>query len=271
MVATLEQAINDFDINKYSKTLYYFIWNEFCDSYVEIVKNRLAKGTDLHKNMALAKYAVGIFERTMCYLHPVMPFISEEIWQTLQHRGANETIMHASLDDAAQAYVADSTVAPQMNFILEAVERVRQMRKENNVPPGEALAASVRIPASIRDATFAFLSPQWMEANKHYIEDLCRVTISVNGAVPLIKASSVVREAEIFVSLEGLIDLDNERDRLQKEIARLTGQCASTETKLANPNFADRAPKDVVEKERAKLASFQDAIGKLQESLKVLG
>lgn len=277
MVETLEQAINDFDINKYSKTLYYFIWNEFCDSYVEIVKNRIAKGTDLNKNMALANFAIGIFERTMCYLHPVMPFITEEIWQTLQPRAANETIMRAPLDDIAEKdksygiHPSDATVPSQMSFILEAVERVRQMRKENNVPPGEILKASIRMPDAIRDTLFTFLTPEWMDSNKHYIEDLCKVNIIVNGAIPLIKASSVVREVEVFVSLEGLIDLDNERDRLQKEIARLTGQCAATETKLANPNFADRAPKDVVDKERAKLASFQDAMVKLRESLKVLG
>lgn len=269
MAETLEAAIASFDINRYTKALYYFIWNEFCDSYVEVVKNRLAKGTDAHKNMALANFAIGVFEQTMQYLHPVMPFISEEIWQTLRPRANNETIMRAQLADASTLPV-NAEAEAQMEYLLEAVERIRQMRKENNVPPGETLAAVVRVPESMRDIRFTFLTSAWVDDHKHVVEDLCRVNIVVNGALPTIKASSVVRESEVFVSLEGLIDLDGERDRLKKEITRLQGQRVATENKLANPNFAGRAPADVVEKERAKLASFSDAIAKLEESLKAL-
>ncbi|HET7153635.1 MAG TPA: valine--tRNA ligase [Candidatus Kapabacteria bacterium] len=279
----LNGAIETFNVNFYSKSIYSFIWNEFCDSYVEIVKNRIAKSSDTGKNMALCNFAIGIFEQALCYLHPVMPFITEEIWQTLRVRKEGETIMRQPLEESIMGIMSNDNLLRrqeyftktgwEMDYIIDSVERIRQMRKENNIPPAKALEAFVRLPQAVHDERFRFINPEWIETHKSYIEDICRVTLTItdsDNSLPKVRSSSVVHETEIFLSLEGLIDVEKERDRLTKEIARLTGQTEATKKKLENPSFADRAPKDVVEKERAKLASFADAIKKLEESLAAL-
>jgi valyl-tRNA synthetase len=271
MQQEMAQAISVFDVNAYSKIMYDFVWHDFCDVYVEIVKNRLQRTSDAHLQRALCGFAVSVFEQALLYLHPVMPFITEEIWQTLRSRAAGETIMCQQMP-ATNAALRNESAESQMEVVMNLVERIRQLRNENSVPPTKALVALARVPAAVRNVTKSFICESWLGEQKITVEELTRLTIAVNddSQMPAIKASSVVNEIEIFLSLEGLIDVDKERARLTKEIERLRNLFDSTTKKLANPSFADRAPADVVEKERSKLTSFTESIAKLEESLGAL-
>jgi len=269
-VESLETAIKEFNVNQYSKSLYSFVWNEYCDSYVEIVKIRLANESDANKKMALCNFAIEVFDNTLRYLHPVMPFITEEIWQILRQRKQGETIMRSLLSSAAD-FLVDTDSENLMNFTLGVIEKNRQIRKDNNVP------SKAIIPLFYNTSTGTV--PNWWNAFRSndatkYIDSLSGVATTFNsGANGLPQGSQakvILNGIEIILSLEGTLDKEKERERLTKEITRLNGQIEGVTKKLENPAFADRAPKDVVEKERSKLASFGDAKKKLEESLKGL-
>ncbi|GMU85144.1 MAG: valine--tRNA ligase [Ignavibacteriales bacterium] len=254
----LEESMNKFDINIASKTIYSFVWNDFCDWYIELIKNKLYSQDPVVKGSALRK-AVAIFESLLQIVHPFMPFITEELWQAFGAAGSRKSISVSGYPVSDMPKI-DDTVEKEMGLLQDVITGVRNIRGEMNIPPSKALAVFVR---------GASLSPVYAE----YIKKLAKaseVTISENLIKPAKSASSVVRDCEIFVPLEGLIDLDAERLRLEKEIARLKGALTGVEKKLANQSFVANAPADVVAKEKAKQSDWMSQIEKLEESLRNL-
>ena len=265
--ATVQQvtvAMEEFRVNDSVKMLYDFIWHDFCDWYVEFVKQRLSESTETPEKQRIINQAIGIYEETLKLLHPFMPFVTEEIWQHLGERHAGDSIMTAPWPSADE-YKINIVVDREMDFLQNVISAIRTIRSEMNVPPTRLVDVVINCSDASKLTT--------LEVNRTALESIAKVGTSSFGTAlekPGYSASSVVQGQDIFVPLKGLIDVDVERARLSKEIARLEGQLAGVESKLTNPNFAGKAPEDIIQKEKDKKENFKETIAKLQASLNEL-
>ena len=259
-IGTFNTALTEFHLNEASKALYDFIWHDFCDWYVELAKTRFYGDEPEETKKIVLGRALWIFDRALRLLHPVMPFVTEELWQHLTERNG-ASLMVAEFPAIEDRWI-DQKTEDDMAFVQDVINAVRNIRGENNIAPSKEIRVQVR---HASEASAAILN-----LYEKYLNKLGRVsTIETltTPANPKLASSAVVGGSEIFVPLEGLIDLDAERGRLEKEIARLHQVIEATGRKLSNPSFVERAPKDVVDKEREKLTSFQATVEKLKANL----
>jgi valyl-tRNA synthetase len=251
-------------MNKVSKIVYDFVWHDFCDWYLEMIKSRLYGGEPAENKLALLDRTLDVFDCALRLLHPLMPFLTEELWQRLQPRTSDETIMRAQIPRPEENRI-DIAVERQMVFVQNVIEAIRTVRGEMSIAPSKEVPLLMG-----RDNVHPESEIRRYEA---YIQRLGRVgTISFIDAAsrPRLAATAVVEGEELFIPLEGLIDLDVERARLQKEIERLEGMLSGIRTKLKNPSFIEKAPKDVVDRERDKEASVEEHRNKLVHHLTLL-
>ena len=248
-------AMDNFEINNATKIIYSFVWNDFCDWYVEMIKNRLYGDNEEIKSAVLFR-AISIFENMLKMVHPFMPFVTEEIWQLMNERKDGESISTSIFPK-----VKKELINPQADREMETVENIvtalRNIRGEMNIPPSKKITVLLK-------------TNEVSERQVDYIKKLAKVEdlkVGENITKPKASASAIVKSSEIYVPLEGLIDLDVERQRLQKEITRLEGSLSGIEKKLSNDKFVNGAPSEVVEKERAKQRDWQENLGKLKEIL----
>ena len=200
-----------------------------------------------------------MYDQALRLLHPFMPFITEELWQHLGDR-KGELLISASFPALDDDWIEESTER-RMSFVQRVVESVRTIRGENGLPPGKELTLLV-----IADDEHG----QTIRDYSHYIARLIRasrVEIITDAHKPRPAASAVVDGTELYVPLVGLIDLGAECTRLEKEISRLKGVAEGISKKLANDSFVQRAPREIVEKEREKRESVLGNIAKLEENL----
>ncbi len=255
--------LDKFRINDSLSAVYHFFWHEFCDWYLELIKPRLSAEAAPEERETVRAIAVHVMKVSMSLLHPYVPFITEEIWNRLKAKD------EPSLVIAPWPQVQESLVNAQdeeeMRFVQEVIGAVRNIRSEMNVPPG-------------RQATVKFKcdNPERVEIisrNQHYIKHLARLTeitpIDRRENVPS-AAMAVVEDVEIYVPLEGLIDIEVEKQRLSKEIERLEKQIGGLEKKLSNQQFLEKAPRRVVQQEQEKLQNFRQKLEKLQNNLSQL-
>jgi valyl-tRNA synthetase len=255
-------ALTRFEFAEAASTIYQFLWHEFCDWYLELSKGTLY-GEDLPARRRTQAVLVHSLDQILRLLHPFMPFITEEVWQKLPLARAVDSIMiapypspHPRLEDPE----AESEMAP----LIEAIEGIRTIRGESNVAP------SMKIQALIQsaDPTVRQNIDRW----RHYVMPLAGLSsleISPPGAKPTQAAAFVGERTgmEIFVPLAGLIDLDEERVRLAKEIERVDADIELVRRKFENPNFAAKAPREVVDRERSRADELSTRRTKLQENL----
>jgi valyl-tRNA synthetase len=254
-LADFNNAMDSFEINNATKIIYTFVWNDFCDWYVEMIKNRLYGENEEIKSAVLTR-ALSIFENMLKMVHPFMPFVTEEIWQLTK-----EIMDGESISTSVFPKLKKELINPQADKDMEVVENIvtaiRNIRGEMNIPPSKKINVLLK-------------TNEVSERQIDYIKKLAKVEdlkAGENITKPKASASSVVKSSEIYIPLEGLIDLDVERQRLQKEITRLEGSLAGIEKKLSNEKFVSGAPADVVEKERTKQRDWQENLGKLKEIL----
>jgi valyl-tRNA synthetase len=259
--AAVAEALGQYEVNKAVKGIYDFVWHDYCDWYVEMVKSRLYGTEPAAVKQAVLGRAIDIYDAALRMLHPVMPFVTEELWQHLRVRTDGESIMRAQLLEADPSMVSPE-VEVQMSFVQRCIEALRQIRADMAIPPGREIALIMRTGAGHPEAA--------VRRYEGYLERLARVTalsFTGEGARPKLSASAVVDGAELFVPLEGLIDLHVERQRLQKEIDRLSALAQGVRAKLDTGSFTARAPREVVDREREKLASFELHLDKLRTNL----
>ena len=243
--------------------IYEFIWGEFCDWYIELSKSRLYDKEDVRgRNTAL--YVLGyVLEHTLRLLHPFMPFITEEIWQKLPHEG--KSIMVASWPKADEKLIDDAS-EKAMTAIMETIKAARNMRAEVGAKPGVKAPLIVNITDKSLEQTF-------ME-NVHYLAVLAAaepVTILDDGADKPENARTAVAEGvEVYLPLKGLIDVEAETNRMEKEKGKLTKEIERLTKKLSNKNFVEKAPAAVVEKEREKLAGYQEKMKSVESRIREL-
>ncbi|GAB6282885.1 MAG: valine--tRNA ligase [Ignavibacterium sp.] len=249
------KAIEKFEINLASKIIYSFVWNDFCDWYIELSKIKLYSENKKIQSSALTR-ALIIFEQLLKLVHPFMPFISEELWQLISQRKNGESISISSFPKFNSSYFNEDAEF-EMENLKQIVTSIRNIRGEMNIPPSKMI-------------TVLMNSESIPDYSLNYIKKLTRaekINIDKNLSKPKASASAVLKNCEIFVPLEGLIDLDTERQRLQKEISRIENSLNGIEKKLSNPNFLNNAPKEIIEKEKSKQIDWQNNLTKLKELL----
>jgi len=260
-VAEVRAALDSYRFNDAANALYQFVWSELCDWYLEIAKPALYQTDDPARRRATQHTLVTTLETTLRLLHPFMPFITEEIWQRLPHDG--DSIMIAPYPKAVRRRV-DATAERDMAVLMGAVAAIRTIRGEMRVPPGVTLAVTAKT-AGTHGAL--------LREHAALVQALARATLTVDPRAtrPRASALGVVGGTELYVTLEGVVDLGAERQRLEKEIRRAEEAIAFGRAKLARPEFAERAPAEIVEKEREKLVEQEALRDKLVASLEWVG
>jgi len=255
------EAIAQFEFNRLTRLLYDFLWHDYCDWYVEMLKSRLYGPESAAVKQTVLARAVDVYDAALRLLHPVMPFITEELWQALRPRAAGTTIMHQAMAKADAALI-DTGVERQMAFVQGLIEAVRTIRSDMSIPPSADVTLMVT-------AGEAHPAPE-LGKYEGYLRRLARVaqvTIVPQGHRPPLAASAIVEGEELFMPLAGLIDLEKERARLAKELERVEGMLRGIRAKLSSASFTAKAPADVVAREREKLATFDATREKLERSL----
>jgi len=265
-------ALAEYRFNDAASSLYHFIWHEYCDWYLELSKPALNLDKGSAERKAAQTVLAHVLETELRLLHPFMPFITEEIWQTLPEGvkgqgsgGRGESIMIASYPVAEEKMI-DAGIDQDMQMVMDLILAIRNIRGEMNIAPSVQIKAIVNV--ARKDMA------DHLEKAGGYVKTLSRLSELRIGSAekkPKTAATGVIKDAEVYVPLEGIIDLTQERDRLQKEIAKISKDIEVFSKKLSNRNFVDKAPKEVVEKDTAKLEDFKTKRDKLEQSLKMLG
>ena len=256
--ATLEYRFNDI-----AQGLYRFIWNEFCDWYVEMAKGDLY-GDDAQTREATRKVLLTVLAETMVLLHPVMPFVTQEIWSVLP--GVTDKELALAPYPQRRPQLKNPQAARDMAFFQGVVGAVRTIRTELCIDPAKKLPLIIGTETDNAQAV--------LTANVHLIQSLARIEsadIGPGKTGPRASGTAVVEGSRIFVPLKGVVDFGAELSRLDKELGKLDKQLAALKGKLAAPGFAGHAPAEIVAAENEKLAGLVDAHAKmaeLQERLK---
>lgn len=247
---TIEQVtrLSDrYEFGEVGRALYNFIWDDFCDWYIEMAKLPLNGEDEEAKKMTRSVLAY-VLDNTMRLLHPFMPFITEEIWQNLPHEG--ESITVAAWPTVNEA-LSNKQEADNMKLLSEIIRSVRNIRSEVQTP----MSKKVPLYVSAKDAnTLAVL-----EANAKYLERFCNpepLVIGLELEAPSQSMSAVVTGAVLYLPLQGLIDIDAEKARLTKELEKWAKEVKLVQGKLSNERFVSKAPEAVVAEERAKEADY---------------
>jgi valyl-tRNA synthetase len=258
------RLMTDYRFNSGVKSLYDFIWHDFCDWYVEMIKQRLNLPEGEEDKKTAQKVAHLVLNNILRLLHPFAPFITEDIWHHLYGGGTDND--HSSILDqkwpGCLRELIDENLEETLGRVQDVVTSIRNIRSEMNVPP--AKKADVLIKADSRNIV------NMLQENSEHIQNLGTIqnlTMGTQVAKPDHAASAVIRDAEIFIPLEGLIDLEQERSRLEKEIARVTQLLEKSNKKLSNEDFLKRAPREIIKKEKAKKEEYRKMLEKLNKNL----
>jgi valyl-tRNA synthetase len=262
-IAEVTAAIEGYRFNDAANAAYRFVWNIFCDWYLELAKPLLQGADGPAKDETRAATAF-VLEEIIKFLHPFMPFMTEELWAIT----ATDELPRASLLALAQWPDLEGCENPaaeaEIGFIVELVSEIRSVRAEMNVPP------AAQLPLVLVGA-----SPETQARTKNWDETLKRLArlseISFAPEAPEKSVQMIVRKTLAALPLHGIVDLEAEKSRLAKEIAKLTGDAGKIEAKLNNADFVARAPEEVVEENRERLAEARSRAEKLEAALGRLG
>jgi valyl-tRNA synthetase len=256
--AEVDKQLDDFRFDEAARTLYNFTWGEFCDWYLELSKPAL-QGDDEQAKAATRAVLIGVFDAIMRMLHPFMPFITEEIRSILPNDGGS--IMNAPFPDANIVPV-DAEAAAVIGGLMEVIIGVRGIRSSMNIPPSTELTAVIK--------TADEASARQILAGSPYLARMARITEVTAGpdvARPDASASAVWSGGEVYIPLAGRIDVDAEIKRLEGQLAKVSKELGGIAKKLLNPDFIERAPAHVVEKDRVRKTELAEKEAKLKESL----
>lgn len=253
--------IDNFRLDMAANTLYEFIWNQFCDWYLELTKPVLWKGTEAQQR-ATRRTLITVLEKTLRLAHPVIPYITETIWQSVKplvDGVEGDTIMLQALPQYDVANFNQEAL-DDIEWVKAFITSIRNLRAEYDINPGKPLEVMLKA-ANEQDAAR-------IEANKPVLVSLAKlesIRVLADGEATPACATALVGKSELMIPMVGLIDKDAELDRLAKEIAKTQGEIARIEGKLGNEGFVAKAPEAVITKEREKLAGYQEALVKLEQ------
>ncbi len=258
LVRDVTESLDKFELGLAVQKLYDFIWDIFCDWYIELAKIRL-NGEDKEAKETVKAVLIYVMSGTLKLLHPFMPFITEEIWQTLPHDG--DTIMLSPWDKYAESrnFPAEES---EMEKIMAAIKAIRNRRAEMNVPPSRKAQLFIETASEDTFRTGAVFMQKLASASE----------VTVGKDFSLETAVSIITEdARIYIPMAELIDFEAERARLNKELAVAEKQLSQIDAKLSNENFVNKAPANVVQGQRDAAEKLRDKIAMLKDSIASLG
>jgi valyl-tRNA synthetase len=266
-ITAVHHAIEEYRFDLYAQAIYEFTWNEFCDWYLELSKPILMSPHSTEEQLAGTRHTlVTVLETLLRLMHPIMPFITEEIWQRIApltgKKVDDKTSIMLQRFPQFDASLKSDAIEAELEWVKSVIVAIRTVRSEINIAPSKPLAVLFHKGTEADKKRFAkhetlikslgrLESVTWLQLSDTYPES----------------ATALVGELEILIPMAGLINKAEESNRLNREIAKLSKDAERAENKLQNPGFTDRAPADVVEKERAKLDELKTTIYKLQMQL----
>jgi valyl-tRNA synthetase len=246
-VGSVIESLESYNIAQASRTLYQFLWSEFCDWYVELAKMRMAE-------------SLGILEKILSdvlrLLHPIMPFITEELWRGL---GKSSSILLEEYPKLEPQRI-DRGAEEKMAVLMDVVSSIRALRSEMNVPPSNKISLTLSVAEEAQKTIY--------QAHLSYIQHLCKaenILIGLNLPKPARSATAMVRRTQIFVPLEGLIDFEKEKTRLYKEAQNLEADLARLKARLSNPDFKNNAPPEEVKKAQARQMESSEKLSRIRD------
>lgn len=261
-IAQTRESLDRYEFNHAAKGLYDFVWHDFCDWYLEMIKPRLY-GTDPIAKAQAQDVLLAVLTDILKLLHPFIPFITEEIWQRLPQR-ESESVMIAEYPKARPEWI-DEQAEKTMQKLQALITAIRTIRSEMNVLPQKKAKVFIKADApSIQ---------QIVQDYKIFFEGLAQasdVIVGPNVERPKSAPRMVLEWAEVFIPLEGLLDLRQEHKRLRQELQEARAGLEATLRKLDNPEFLERAPNEVIEKEKRKAQEFREKVERLEQNLQLL-
>jgi valyl-tRNA synthetase len=269
VIGEVDRALTQHRFDRAADVLYHFVWHEFCDWYIELVKPDLAPpdesghGPDARRAEVARAVLLDVLDTNLRLLHPIMPFLTEELWQKFPHAGR---YLATSSWPAAQEARVDAAAVRDMELLQELVVKIRNVRAEAGIDPSRRIEVLVHAEETVSGALVteqAALVATLVRAE--------RVVVVPAFAADLVSARGVVRGLEVAVPLAGLLDFDAERARLTKELGKIDAELDARNRKLANESFLERAPAEVVEKERGIQKEFLEKKRRIEATLSTLG
>ena len=260
VTSTTSHAIDNYRFDLAAQALYEFTWNEYCDWYLELAKISL-QSDDEALQRGTRKTLLTVFETLLRLAHPLMPFITEEIWQRVAPLAGihADTIMLQPYPIADEALISDNAVI-EINWVMSFILGVRRIRGEMNIAPGKPLPVLLQN-GSVNDQEFLTTNSVYL----HKIGRLESITWLANEQSTPESAIALIGEMKILIPMAGLIDKDAELARLKKEIQKINNDLPRIKDKLTNPTFIDKAPPAVIDKEKTKLAELCSLLDNLEQ------
>jgi valyl-tRNA synthetase len=271
LAAAVDEGLTTFEFGEVARRLYDFFWGEFADWYIELAKGRLNVGardeateSEREARLVVQRNLVFVLDTALRLLQPMMPFITEEIWAQLpidESDRAPMLLVAAWPDPATLASFTDADAEASMSVIQEFVSSVRAIRSRYSVPPRREIAVDVRAGGAVAEL---------LENQMSLVRSLAGISIlqiSADMPKPEHSATGVAAGMDVYVPLEGLVDLAAERARVAKELERAESEHARLPKKLSNEGFLAKASAEVIEKDRAKASDLADEVGKLTAQL----
>ncbi|HDU1350754.1 TPA: valine--tRNA ligase [Staphylococcus pseudintermedius] len=248
-IDTVTQLSDKYEFGEVGRVLYNFIWDEFCDWYIEMSKIPMNGDDEVQKNVTRSVLSYAL-DRIMRLLHPFMPFVTEHIWQNLPHEG--ESIVTSAWPTVDALFVFEES-KDVMEQLVEIIKAVRQSRLEVNTP----LSKEIPIKIQAKNETIQ----QLLKTNQHYLERFCNpstLEIETQIDIPDKAMTTVVAAGEVILPIEGLIDMDKELERLEKDLQKWQKELDRVNKKLSNENFVNKAPEHVINEEKEKQVKYQE-------------
>jgi len=256
------ECLNEYKYGETAKIIYEFAWNEFCDWYIEFIKPRLYQEEDVIEKRSSQYILWFVLENTLRLLHPFMPFITEEIWQKLPHKG--ESIMVSPWPKYKEEY-ENKDAENKMEKIMSIIKAIRNIKSDMNIPYNTKIDLYLNIHEKDK--------LKLIEENTHYIETMIKTkSLEVGEGIkkPEYSATAVLEGVEIFIPLKGIINISEEIARLEKKLNKIDNELNVIFKKINNEDFLSRAPEDIVKKERDKADDLRDIKERLENNLKSL-
>ena len=260
-VSEVIRLFDNYQFGEAGRELYNFIWNDFCDWYIEMAKVAL-NGNDQELKARKQDNLIWILDQILRLLHPIMPFVTEKLWLSMPHDG--ESIMVAKYPET-HAEFENEQARHDMAFLIEIIKAVRNIRTEVNAP----LSSSIDIMIQLEDAK----NERILTDNEDYVKNFLHpkeLTISTQIAAPKLAKTAVISGAQVFIPLADLVNVDDEIKRMEKEEKNLQAEVDRSTKKLGNQGFVAHAPEEVITKEKAKKADYESQLESVRQRIEEL-
>lgn len=250
-VKEVTRLFDEFQFGEAGREMYNFIWNDFCDWYIEISKVAL-NGDDEELKARKQENLIWILDQILRLMHPIMPFVTEKLWLSMPHEGKSISVASYPV---AHAEFENNEADNQMNFMIEVIKAVRNIRMEVNAP----MSSSIDILIQLDKAA----DKKILDDNSEYVQNFLhpkKLEVSTEIAAPKLAKTAVIPGAQIFVPLADIVDLDEELAKMEKEAKRLEGEVMRASKKLSNERFVKNAPEAVIAKEKEKQADYESQL-----------